>query len=171
MPVKSIPIDRVLLGNEHWLSYSAENEIEVYCDLLDYLQNKTDTLEARGKDEEVALANAQAVISSYAFEIAMKSLWALDNTPESVPKTHDLLELFEGLKAETIEALGRLKLSRAMLKEWPTPFLTNRYSMESISGEFTVYHTEFLRSLTHLLRDKLEQTRKDLLGPPGSAPF
>ena len=166
MPFKSIPTERLLLGNENWLSYIAVNEIEVYCDSLDCLQDKIDTLETRGKDEEIALANAQAVISSYAFEIAMKSLWALDNSPKKVPKKHDLLKLLNELKAETVEALSRLELGRDMLKKCPEPFFTNRYSMECASREFTVYHPRFLRSLAHFLRDKLEQTRKELLRPP-----
>ena len=166
MPFKSIPTERLLLGNENWLSYIAVNEIEVYCDLLDCLQDKIDTLETRGKDEEIALANAQAVISSYAFEIAMKSLWALDNSPKKVPKTHDLLKIFKRLRADTAEDLSRLELCKNMLKEWPKPFLANRYSMECASREFTVYHPGFLRSLAYLLRDKLEQTRKDLIGFP-----
>ena len=69
---------KVPVGNENWRSYRAIDEIEIYCDLLENLQNRKDTLRTRSKDEDATLTNAQAGISSYALEIAMKSLWALD---------------------------------------------------------------------------------------------
>ena len=101
MSTISMPIERFLFGNEHWRSYRAINEIEIYCDILENLQNRIDSLETRYKDEEVTLTNVQAVISSYAFEIAMKSLWALDNPADPVPHTHCLPTIFDGLKEET----------------------------------------------------------------------
>ena len=79
MPVNAIPIERFMFGNEHWRSNRAIDEIEVYCDLLDILQERIEALQTRGKDEEVTLTNVKSVISSYAFEIGVKSLWALDN--------------------------------------------------------------------------------------------
>ena len=78
MTIISVSFERFAFGNEHWRSYRAMDEIEIYCDLLENLQDRIDSLETRGKDEEVTLCNVQAVISSYAFEIAMKSLWALE---------------------------------------------------------------------------------------------
>ena len=85
MPIESMPIERFLFGNEHWRSFRAIDELEVYCDLLDSLQARIESLDIRGKDEEVTLINVQAVLSSYAVEIAMKSLWALDNPAKRVP--------------------------------------------------------------------------------------
>ena len=158
--VSTIPIERLLFGNEHWRSPRAINEIEIYCDLLDYLQDRLDSLEVRGKDEEVTLVNAQAVISSYAVEIAMKSLWALDNSPATPPRGrdgHDLLKMFDGLKKETVDSLGRLQLTRDSLKVFPSPFPSNRYSMEASTRDIVVYEAGFLRSLAQLLKDKLDQ--------------
>lgn len=166
MSVISIPIERFLLGNEHWRSYRAIDEIGVYCDLLDGLQDRIDSLQVRGKDEEVTLFNVQAVISSYAVEIAMKSLWALDNSPATPPRGrdgHDLLIMFDGLKKETVESLGRLQLTKEVLKDFPSPFPNNRYSMEVSGKDIVVYKAGLLRSLAQLLRDKLDQTRKEMI--------
>ena len=65
---------------------------------LDHLQSKIDALEIRGKDEEVTLINVQAVLSSYAVEIATKSLWALDHPDGSSPHTHNLVNIFDQLE-------------------------------------------------------------------------
>ncbi len=159
----SIPLERLLLGNEHWRSYDAVGEIEVYCELLDHLQDKIDALETRGKDEEVTLLNVQAVISSYAVEIAMKSLWALDHPDESVPHTHDLVKIFNGLKDETVKSLERLQWTRQELEEPREPFTSNRYSMEGDGKRMSVYRAPFLRDVAQLLRDKLEENRETLL--------
>ena len=152
-----IPMQWLLSGNEYWISDRAVNEIEMYCDLLDNLQEKVDALETRGKDEESALANAQSVLSSYALEIAMKSLWALDNSHKKVPHKHDLSIIFNGLKEETVKSLERLQLTREVLELSPKPFYSNRYSMEDSIKSFTVYPTRLLRPLNQLLRDKLEE--------------
>ena len=162
----SMPIERFLFGNEHWRSYRAIDEIEIYCDLLENLQGRIDSLETRGKDEEATLRNAQAVISSYAFEIAIKSLWALDNPAK--PHGHDLVTIFDGLKEETVRSLKGLQLTRKMVEDFPTPFVANRYSMEKKSRDIMVYEAWFLRSLIPLIRDKIEETRKALLNPPQS---
>ena len=58
-----ISLEQFMFGNRHWRSYRAVDEIEVYCDLLENLQDRIDSLETRGKDEEVTLRNVQAVIS------------------------------------------------------------------------------------------------------------
>ena len=166
MSIISIPVERFLFGNENWFSDRAIDEMEIYCDLLENLQDRKDSLETRGKDEEGALTNVQAVISSYALEIAMKSLWALDNPTKCVPHTHRLPTIFEGLNQETVALLKRLQLTSQVLQTWPTPFLSNRYSMESHCRDITVYQTQFLRSLIQLLRDKLEDAREALLKPP-----
>ena len=166
MAIVSIPIERFLFGNEHWRSYRAMDEVAIYCDLIEDLQFRIDSLETRGKDEEVSLTNVQAVISSYALEIAMKSLWALDNPTESVPHKHNLVTIFDGLNAETVKSLKQLQLTRDVLGNWPTPFVSNRYSMEGSSRDLRVYQARFLRSLIELLRDKLEETREGLLKPP-----
>ncbi len=170
-PVGAIPIERFLFGNEHWRSHRAIDEIEVYCDLLDGLQERVDGLQTRGKDEEVTLTNVKAVISSYSFEIGVKSLWALDHPSDSVPITHDLLALYNGLSEETVDSLNRLHMTKEAFVDWRIPFISNRYSMESGEREISVYQTEFLRSLAHLLKDKLEETRMRLFKPahtPGS---
>ena len=166
MSVISIPIERFLFGNEHWRSYRAIDEIGVYCDLLDGLQDRIDSLQVRGKDEEATLVNVQAVISSYAVEIAMKSLGALDNSPATPPRGrdgHDLLIMFDGLKKETVESLRRIQLTRDLLRGFPSPSPSNRYSMEDGSRNIAVYDAGFLRQLGQLLKDKLDQTRKGLI--------
>ena len=162
----SIPLERLLLGNEYWHSYDAVDEIEIYCELLDHLQDKIDALETRGKDEEVTLSNVQAVISSYAIEIAMKSLWALDHPDTSVPHTHNLVKIFDGLKEETVKSLEGLQLARQVLQDMPTPFTSNRYSMEGNGRRISIYQTPFLREFAQLLKDKVEENREALLKSP-----
>ena len=158
----SIPMERFLFGNENWRSYRAINEIDIYCDLLDNLHSRIDSLETRGKDEEVVLKNVQAVISSYAFEIAIKSFWAIDNPTECVPHEHNLVILYDGLKEETKKSLEQFQITKERLANWPKPFVSNRYSMECKNRRITVYQAQFLRSLTEMLGDKIEETRKAL---------
>ena len=158
----AMPIERLLFGNENWRTFRAIDEIEIYCGLVDDLQDRIDTLETRGKDEEASLSNVQAVLSSYAFEIAMKSLWALDNPTQAVPRQHDIVAIFEGFKVETVRSLERLQLSREVLEDWPKPFVSNRYSMENGSRDIAVYKTSFLRALVQLLSCKIEETRMEL---------
>ena len=83
--------------------------IEVYCDQA----RSPDKIDTRHAAREIALLR---VISSYAFEIAMKSLWALD--PKKVPKKHDLLKLLNGLKPK------QLKLSVGLGRVACEPFFT-----------------------------------------------
>lgn len=161
-----IPGERFFFGNDHWRSYHAINEIEVYCDLLEHLQEKIKSLEIRGEGEELTLINVQAMISSYAIEIAIKSFWALDNPAECVPHTHNLVKVWDGLREETVKSLEQLELTSESLEEVPAPFTSNRYSMEYGGRDITVYQAPFLRALIPLLRDKLENTRKELLKPP-----
>lgn len=166
MTTISIPIERLVFGNEHWRSYRAIDELKIYCDLLELLQNRIDSLDSRGASEEVTLVNVQAVISSYAVEIALKSLWALDNSPDTVPHTHNLLTILDGLTEGTRDSLKNLQLWRDELQKWPTPFAANRYSMECGTREVTVYDAQFLRSVIQLLEDRLEEVREMLIRPP-----
>ena len=166
MPTITIPIQRFLFGNEYWRSHYAIDEMEIYCDLLENLQDRIDSLETRGRDEEVTLINVQAVISSYAIEIAMKSLWALDNPTECVPRTHDLCTIFDGLTEETVKSLKQLQLIRQVLEYMPAPFYSNRYSMEESDRDITVYRPVFLRSLNQILKSKLEQAGEALIKRP-----
>jgi len=159
-----------MFGNEHWLSYRAIDEIEIYCDLIENLQDRIDSLMAPGKDEdkdeEVAILNVQAVISSYAFEIAIKSFWALDHPARCVPHEHNLTKIYDGFKEETKKSLEQFDLPRELIEYRPKPFVTNRYSMECSDRRITVYRALFLRSLAQVLRDKIEESRETLLNPP-----
>ena len=66
MSFSSIPEDRLVFGNEHWRSSRAIDEIEVYCDLLENLQDRRDSLETRGKDERSGSGNLDRGISGIA---------------------------------------------------------------------------------------------------------
>ena len=159
-----------------WHPHHAVNEIEIYCELLEHLQDRIDCLETRGRDEEVALLNVQAVISSYAIEIAMKSFWALDHPGESVRYTHDLVKIFDDLKEETVKSLEGFQLTRQVLEGTPKPFISNRYSMEhdicstvhdGYSMEHdrrvvTLYRPLLLRKLAQILRDTLEDMDEEI---------
>ena len=163
MTVTITPGERILFGNEHWRSHRAISEIEVYCDLIDNLQKRIEALPTRGKEEQVTLTNVQTVLSSYAFEIGVKSLWALDHPADSVPHTHDLLGLYDGLSEDSIDLLDRLRMTKEAFVHWREPFVNSRYSMESGSRDVAVYQTEFLRAFAKLLKDKLEKTKKKVI--------
>ena len=167
----SIPIERLLFGHENWSVFCAEGEIAVYCDLIDDLQSKLYLLQD-GNREEAAMVSVQAVISSYALEIGLKSLWALDNAPKSavrtrdkVPHIHCLLTIFDGLSEETTEKLEQIGLTRPALEEFPKPFFSNRYSMEHRSNRLVSYDGGFLRKLGQLLEETLDLRRKELMSP------
>lgn len=163
-----VPLERLLLRNEHWRSYYAINEMEIYGELLEYLQEKIDALETSQKEEKTALIYVQAVISSYAFEIAMKSLWALDFSDECVPRTYDLVAILDALKDETKRSLEGFHLTRQVLERMLTPFTSNRYSMEGVKERVIVYEAPGLRDLAQLLTEEIEENRKALLTSPNT---
>ena len=166
MSTIKIPIGRFFFGNEHWRSNRAVEEIRIYCDLLDILDDRIDKLADRGREEESMLVNVQAVISSYAIEIGLKSLWALDHPGEKVPFKHNLVWFFDGLGTGTVQSLDKLGLKRKSLESSPVPFIANRYSMENANRDITVFDTGFLRQLAEYIDNKVEETRQDLLGRP-----
>ena len=165
MSTNEFSFERLLFGNEHWSTPGAIDEIQIYCDLLDQLQLRVDALETRGKSDEATLLNVQGVISNYAFELAMKSLWALDNSDQEVPKNHNLLKIFDELSEEAVKSLERFGLTREVLEYSPEPFKTNRYPMERRNNNIEVPRVTFLRSVTILLGDKLDESRETLLKP------
>ena len=165
----SIPFERLVFGHDEWRSHRAINEIEIYCELMEYLEGRIDVLATPGAAEELTLRNVQTVISSYAIEIAMKSFWALDHPDESVPHIHNLVKIFDGLKDETVKSLAGLQLTRKVLQDKPTPFTSNRYSMEHGSRDISVYPAPFLRDVTQLLSDKLRESKESLFKPPKSS--
>ena len=139
--------------------------MEIYCALLEGLQKRRDSLETQGKSEEIALGNDDAVIISYAFEIGMKFLWALENSPGSMPHKHNLITLFDDLKAETKESPEHLELTRDDLVTCPEPLSSNRYSMEEGNKIVIVSQPQLLRSLSKLVEERLEETRTELMRP------
>ena len=44
MTIISVSFERFAFGNEHWRAYRAMDEIEIYCDLLENLQDRIDSL-------------------------------------------------------------------------------------------------------------------------------
>jgi len=164
----SFSLEHFLHGHDYWRSYRAISEIEIYCVLLEKLQDRIDSLVTRGREEETALRNVQAVMSSYALEVALKSFWALDHPTEEVPHTHKLSRIFggykgkkeeyDGLKEETKTSLAQYNLVGELFDRFPDPFYTNRYSMEGNGRKFVTYPVDFLRSLNVALKEKLEES-------------
>ena len=150
--------ERFKFGNVDWRSHRAIREIDVYCDLIEMVQGRIDSLESRGGEEEIAFKSVRAVLSSYVLEVTMKSFWALDNPTKCVPYTHDLPTIYKGFKVETTRTLAQYGIVRESFDDFPKPFLTNRYSMEGSTREFVSYRLEFLRSLNLALKQKLEES-------------
>ncbi len=168
MSIRTIPITwATLIGHDYWRSYKAIDEIKVYCDLLDILENRRADQQNQGRKEPATLLNVEAVIGGYALEIGMKSLWALDNPKGIVRKLgHNLDTVYDELKLDTVDSLIALGLTRALLAKVPKPFESNRYSMEYGGREIVVYDASFLRQLAQLIEDKLDETMKTLITPP-----
>ena len=163
----SIPFDQVVFGNPHWDTPLAIDEIMVYSDLITHLDRQRELLNIHHENEEVALINVQSVLMAYALEIAIKSLWAMDNPGKCMRHTHNLLCFYKGLQSDTVTSLQDLGLTEDLLKKFPRPFETNRYSMEyktpeKYEKELVRVKASFLKQLGKLLREMLEKRREDL---------
>ena len=112
----------------NWNVLAAIDEIEAYSDLLDGWEKETDS-GGISNNKRVGLISAQAIMSSYAFEIAIKSFFELDNPDRGVPATHNLVTLYDELNDDTKKLLKQVKITGQNLKDDPEPFLSNRYSM------------------------------------------
>lgn len=164
----SLSLEHFLYGHDYWRTHRAISEIEIYCVLLENVQDRINSLDTPGREEEAALKNVQAVMSSYALEVALKSFWALDHPTERIPHTHDLARIFggyvskkenfEGFKEETKTSLAQYNLVSELFDRFPEPFYTNRYSMEGSGRDIVSYPVDFLRSLNVALKQKLEES-------------
>ena len=166
----SVPFDQLVFGNPHWDTLLAIDEIMVYSDLIDHLGRQIELLNIRHENEEVTLINVQSVLMAYALEIALKSLWAMDNPDKCMRHTHNLLYFHKGLQSDSVASLQALGLTEDSLKRFPRPFETNRYSMEfkrpeEYEKEKVRVKTSFLRQFGELLRETLNKRRK-VLGCP-----
>ena len=139
----------------NWGVVYAIDEIEAYSDLLDDWHKEQNSAEI-SKNKRTGLISTQAIMSSYALEIAIKSFVALDNPDKGIPTTHNLLKLYDELEDDTKELLKQVEITRQKLKDNPEPFVSNRYSMEIDNHcRWVVYSTRQLRGLASLLRDRL----------------
>ena len=160
--------------NESWSTTNAIEQIEVYCEVLEHLEMSD---KSNSKSDRYARLNVRAVNSSYAFEIAMKSFWALDNPENEMTRTHKLLKIINGLREDTLESLKQIGVTRESicngLKE---PFIFNRYSMErreiescdSITSYSPLmfcapYTSQFLRDVNETLKKMLAKRRDEVL--------
>ena len=114
MSVISIPIEKFLSKKEHWWSYHTIDETGDYCDFLDRIQDRINSLQVPDK-EEATLVKVLAIICPNAFVNAMNSIWALDTPPKTGPHNQDLLARFNELREETKES-GRHCIRRRISK-------------------------------------------------------
>ncbi len=154
----SFSLEHFMHGHDYWRTHRAISEIEIYCVLLENVQNRIDSLDTREREEEIALNNVRAVMSSYALEVALKSFWALDHPTEDVPHIHNLARIFQGLKEETKKLLVQYDVDSELFDGFASPFYTNRYSMEGSGRDIVTYPVDFLRSLNAVLKEKLEES-------------
>ena len=158
------PMTRILFGHDYWRSERAANEIDEYVKLLGKLDDEMDNIVSTSghnvlsRQQEVAIIpkmTAYAVISGYALEIGIKSVWALEHPNEKVQRTHKLLGFYDQLTPSTKKTLRDMRLTRGELENCPNPFEANRYSMETGTKELTLHDPKFLKSLSLLIRSKL----------------
>ena len=96
----------------------------------------------------------QSMLMAYALEIAIKSLWAMDNPDKCMRHNHDLLRFYKGLQPDTVTSLQDLGLTGDLLMRFPRPFANNRYSMEYKTPE--KYEKELVRVKAVLLKTTWE---------------
>lgn len=112
-----------------WNVFVAINEVQAFSDLIDEWGEETGRREGC-KQRRSGLISTQAIMSSYAFEIAIKTLVWIDNPHEGVEATHDLLKLYRELKEDTKARLEKIGVTYQSLSKDHSPFVKNRYPME-----------------------------------------
>ena len=160
--INRTPMTRILFGHDYWRSERAANEIDEYVKLLGKLDDEMDNIVSTSgrnvlsrQQEAIPKMTAYAVISGYALEVGIKSLWALEHPSEKVRRTHKLLGFYDQLTPSTKKTLRDMRLTRGELENCPNPFEANRYSMENGTKELMLHDPSFLKSLSLLIRSKL----------------
>jgi len=107
---------------------------------------------------------ARPVLLTFAMELALKAWWAKENMGSEVPKTHDLLKLFDGLNEDTRTRLeiahpeiphpyrgfSPIRVSlRSMLDSSSDAFVEWRYLHELSSARFPI--GEFNEALSSVI--------------------
>ena len=140
--------------NGNWSTTNAMEQIEAFCEVLESLEISD---KSSSKDDRYARLNVRAVNSSYAFEIAMKSFWALDNPRDKVIHTHKLPEILRGLKKDTLESLEQIGVTpKSIFMGLREPFVFNRYLMEGPGIKpGATYTSQFLRDVKRVLKETL----------------
>ena len=112
-----------------WNVFIAIDEIESFADLIDEWEKETNGMEGC-KQRRSGLISTQAIMSSYAFEVAIKTLVWMDNPYKGVAAIHDLPELYKELKEDTKAGLEQIGITYQELKRNPMPVVSSRYLME-----------------------------------------
>ena len=165
----SIPWDQLVFGNPYWNTPQAIDEIVVYCDLIAHIDCRIASPDIRHENEKATMRDVQLMLMAYALEIAIKSLWAMDNPDKRMCRTHALPDLYKGLQTDTTAAIQELGLTEDRLNSFPCPFVTNRFSMEyqeqeKYLKEKVIVHASFLKQLGELVRETLNKRREALGG-------
>ena len=107
---------------------------------------------------------ARPVLLTFAMELALKAWWAKENKDSDIPKTHDLLKLFDGLNEGTrtrlesshpeiphpYRGLPPIRPSlRSMLESNSDAFVEWRYLHELSSARFPI--GEFNKALSSVI--------------------
>lgn len=115
---------------------------------------------------------AGPVLLTFAMELALKAWWAKENKDRDIPKTHDLLKLFDGLNEETRTGLESAHPEipsptrgfkpirpglRSMLASNSAAFVEWRYLHEHSRARFP--HGEFDEALSSVIRE-FDQTAR-----------
>ena len=122
------------------------------------------------RSSNVALFEGQfiagPILLAFAMELALKAWWAKENKDNDIPKTHDLLKLFDGLNEETRTRLESAHPEiphpyrgfppfrpglRSMLDSNSAAFVEWRYLHELSSASFP--SGEFSEALSSVIRE------------------
>ena len=112
-----------------WNVFIAIDEIESFADLINEWEKEISEID-RCNQKRFGLIDTQEIISSYAFEVAIKTLVWMDNPYKGFAPIHNLPELYKELKEDTKAGLEQIGITHQELKKNPMPVTSSRYSME-----------------------------------------
>lgn len=140
-----------------WNVPSAITELEGYVTLITEWR-KEERSPKISDGRKSALFKTRALISGYAVEVAFKTLFVIDNPDKGLEGTHKLLDLYDGLRKETKESLGKTDIHRFYIEVHPQPFFDNRYFMEGERGKkILIHHPKELISLIQIIKERYKQ--------------
>ena len=114
-----------------WCSLQAISELQGYCDLVSEWEKEIESTEVC-KDRKCALIDTTAIMSSYALEIAIKSLFPMDKFTCGSRVYTNLLKLYDNKDMKKIQDFKQAGITRQFLENNRAPFIEKLGSMDNM---------------------------------------